>query len=369
MGDLRIQGQKHRSQAALSDELHVLAQTAYPEVAAGSRVRIVEMASHLERFKVNVQFRPSTTNAEYELISSPGLSARKLAALARGFARSSRGVRRTDAGLTLVHRLRSLVTGPCDRAPLDIYDFDDALYIGSESASHLRPGTLKHEATRCVRYMRHARLVFAGNRVLAEAASQYAARVEVVPSCVDPELQDQRAHREVETITLGWTGSSTTSPYLNPVIEVIGTLVASGCQIRLLLMGAARSLQAPWIEHRVWSVAAERQMLTEVDIGLMPLPNTPWARGKCGYKLLRYFSAGLPAIASPVGINLGLLADGRGLCPTSANQWSQSIQELARDAAARRQMGARGRGFVEREFSYQVWAPRVASLLQDLAAT
>jgi hypothetical protein len=348
-------------------ELCVFAETAYPELVAGSRVRVAEMAQHLAPLGVAMEFAPSMTSAEYALVASPGVGPRKAMALARGFMRAAR--RPSQSGdLTLVHRLRSLVPGPREGTPLDIYDFDDALYVGSTAAHHTQLRSLKREASRCVSYMRRARLVLAGNHILAEVANQYSQRVEVVPSCVDASLQPRRAHADVETLKLGWIGSQTTSAYLTPVLGVMNSLHARGSAVHLVLMGADRSLSAPWIEHRAWSLEAERQMLIEIDVGLMPLPDDPWTRGKCGYKLLRYFAAGLPTIASPVGINARLLADGRGISASEAADWTRAIDALAGDVAVRRGMGDRGRAFVEREYSYQVWAPRIAELLGDLPA-
>ena len=348
------------------NDLRVLAEAAYPDVTAGSRVRVVEMATHLAQLGVQVDFAPSMTNAEYELISSPGVTPSKVIAVARAFARSSR-VPRPLAGLVLVHRLRSLLPALNEGAPLDVYDFDDALYVGSISPRDSRLGRFKREATRCLSYLRRARLVLAGNRVLAEEARRHARRVEIIPSCVNPGLQQLRRHREADVLTLGWIGSRTTSAYLRPVLEVVGSLHAGGYPVRLVLMGASISLRAPWIEHRTWSPEAERRLLTEIDIGLMPLPDDPWTRGKCGFKLLRYFSAGLPTIASPVGVNRELLTGGRGVSAGTAAEWSRGIVDLGRDAAARGQIGARARDFVEREYSYGVWAPRVAELLRGLA--
>ncbi len=352
-----------------SPEVLVSAETAYPDVAPAPRVRIVEMGAHLRRFGVHIDFQPSLTNSEYGRIAAAGLSLGKVTALTRGALRSSMMTRRSGGMLTLVHRLRSLIPTPNDDAPLDIYDFDDALYLRSPLQRDARFGGFKREAFRSIRYMRGARLVLAGNRVLADVARKHASRVEIVPSCVDPNLQETRAHRDHDVLTLGWIGSPTTSEYLQPVLDVIASLQHHRRPIRLTLMGATRSWQAPWIEHRRWSVEAERRMLTEIDIGLMPLPDDPWARGKCGYKLLRYFSASLPTIVSPVGVASDFIADGRGLTARSAADWAGAIQELGGDVALRKRIGNEARGFVEREYSYDVWAPRVAGLFRDLSAS
>jgi glycosyltransferase involved in cell wall biosynthesis len=351
---------------ALLGSFSVRAETAYPAVVAGSRVRIAEMGTHLGPLGISLRFAPSMTSAEYSLVASRGLDLNKAAVLAKTLIRSSRReVQKAD--LTLVHRLRSLVPGLRERDPLDVYDFDDALYVGSVASHHAQLRHLKLEAARCVSYMRRARLVFAGNSVLADAARRYATRVEIVPSCVDPSLQPRRDHRESEILKLGWIGSRTTSPYLAPVLEAMAALHARQRPVKLVLMGADPSIVGPGIEHRTWSIEAERDMLTEIDVGMMPLPDDPWTRGKCGYKLLRYFSAGLPSIASPVGINAELVAGGGGLRATSSEDWSQAIEELlVTDPVARRQIGDQARWFVEKNYSYAVWGQRVAELLAEL---
>jgi glycosyltransferase involved in cell wall biosynthesis len=350
-----------------SRELSVIAESAYPEIAAGSRVRVVEMGTHLRPLGVRVHFRPSLTSAEYRLVASPGITSRKAIALVRSAARSARRPRSASDTLIFVHRLRSLMWQPDDDAPLDVYDLDDAIYLGATSSHHSRFRLLKREASRCRRYMRSARLVLAGNEVLASAAREHSRRVELIPSCVDASLQTIRRHQEVEQLTLAWIGSRTTTGYLDPVLEVVAQLNARKFPVRLVAMGATPLPIAPWLEQREWSLEAERDLLTKVDVGVMPLPDDPWARGKCGYKLLRYFSAGLPTIASPVGINTRLLARGEGIAATTSLEWSRAIECLGRDAQMRAQIGAAARALVERDYSYHLWAPRVAALLRELA--
>ena len=113
---------------------------------------------------------------------------------------------------------------------------------------------------------------------------------------------------------------------------------------RLVLVGADPALRAPWIEHRPWSLDSERDDLASFDLGIMPLPDSEWARGKCGYKALQYFSAGVPAIASPVGVARELVGeDGeRGALASSPEEWHAALERLAADAAERARMGRRG---------------------------
>ena len=107
--------------------------------------------------------------------------------------------------------------------------------------------------------------------------------------------------------------------------------------------------------------------LARFDVGVMPLPDDPWTRGKCGYKLLQYFAAGVPAVASPVGVNATLLASGGGLAATGARAWRAALEEFAGDAAARGEAGLAGRRLAESQYSYQRWAPELAALLRSLS--
>ena len=132
-------------------------------------------------------------------------------------------------------------------------------------------------------------------------------------------------------------------------------------------MGGDSRLRARWLEHRPWSLATQNTHLASFDIGIMPLPNTDWARGKCGYKLLQYFAAGVPAVASPVGVGNELVGRERGLLATDGGEWRAALEALITDAEARRQMGINARAFVEANYSYQRWAPELASMLHSVA--
>jgi glycosyltransferase involved in cell wall biosynthesis len=134
-------------------------------------------------------------------------------------------------------------------------------------------------------------------------------------------------------------------------------------------MGADPKAEAqPLLDLVEWSEAAEVPFLQAVDIGIMPLSDTPWARGKCGYKLIQYMACGLPVVASPVGVNAEIVEHGvNGFLATTEAEWSEALATLLRDPALRQRMGAAGRRKVEEHYSLQVWGPRVAALLLDVA--
>jgi glycosyltransferase involved in cell wall biosynthesis len=350
----------------------VRAETAYPVSVASARVRVAAFAPHLREHGVEVHYRPNLTDEEYGAISSDAGPLRKAGELARASGRMFvRRLGRSEDGLLLVHRLRFLMPVPGlepARSP-DAYDFDDALYLGSILASNRRFRLLKREAEHWLAYVRRARLVIAGNDHLATRAREHARRVEVVPSCVDPTAQPTREHGETEVVTIGWVGSRSTSADLREVLPVVDRLNQRGVRVRLVLIGPGPlEFSAPWLEQRHWSQASEAEELAGLDLGIMPLPDNEWTRGKCGYKLLQYFSAGVPAVASPVGINMRIIGEGRerGLLAATPEQWSSSLEDLIRDHEARAEMGAAARRFVEDEYSYQRWAPELAALLSEL---
>ena len=350
--------------------LRVLAQSAYPLSAPGPRVRVASFAPLLREHGVEFDFRPAMSDAAYALISSAAPAPRKAAALAAGTARALLA-RPPAHDLLLVHRLRLLTPFPGYDPPrrLGVYDLDDALFVESPSAANRRFGWAKREAERCVECMRRARLVLAGNSYLAAEARRHARRVEVVPTCVDPERQPLREHRERDPVTVGWIGSRTTSAYLEAVLPAFARLNRDRLRARLVLVGADPALRAPWIEHRRWSLDSERDDLASFDLGIMPLPDSEWARGKCGYKALQYFSAGVPAIAAPVGVARELVGeDGeRGALATSPEEWHAALERLAGDAGQRARMGAAARELAGRDYSYRRWAPQLAELLRSVA--
>jgi glycosyltransferase involved in cell wall biosynthesis len=308
------------------------------------------------------------TDSEYALISSRRSPIPKAFALARGAARTLRSQQPSD--LVLIHRLRFLTPIP-GAEPLprpDLYDFDDALYIDSSVPwSPNRPFRwLKREAARCRAYLARARLVMAGNEYLASAARTWARRVEVVPTCVDPSAQPVRDHGPRDVVRVGWIGSLSTDTHLEALLPLFSRLNARGLRAKLVAVGARPLTVAPWFEPRPWRLDTEGEELAGFDIGVMPMPDNEWTRGKCGYKILQYFAAGVPAVASPVGVNQSLIEPDRGVLAESEEEWLRALELLVNDPEARAQMGAAGRTFVERHYSYERWAPEVAALCASL---
>lgn len=242
-----------------------------------------------------------------------------------------------------------------------VVDYDDAIFHNYDlSSSPLR----KMLSQKIDVVMRCASLVVCGNEYLAERARRAgAARVEILPTVVDLERYPLAGKHEARELVVGWVGSASTAKYLDIVVPSLVQL-ASERPVRLRVIGARYEAPGLTVECRAWSEADEADQIREFDIGIMPLVDSPWERGKCGYKLIQYMACGIPVIASPVGVNRTIVEDGvNGFLAASPEEWGDALRTLGGDAARRSAMGARGRQAVEQRYSLQVAAPRLAQYL------
>lgn len=216
--------------------------------------------------------------------------------------------------------------------------------------------------------MRCAALVIAGNEYLADRARLAGAkRVEIIPTVVDLCRYSKLRLAECDMITVGWIGSPSTSHYLVALGAVIKSLVR-GYHVRFVAVGAGKqTLEGLPVEVWEWSEETEVESIQKFDIGIMPLENSPWERGKCGYKLIQYMACGVPVVASPVGVNQEIVKHGdNGFLAQDLHEWEQALQELLNNQELRRQMGGKGRKLVETSYSIQVQAPRLESLMRGV---
>jgi glycosyltransferase involved in cell wall biosynthesis len=214
-------------------------------------------------------------------------------------------------------------------------------------------------------------LVLAGNDYLEARARRARARVvEIVPTVVDITSYSLRSRMPGETgLRIGWIGTpSTWSAYMEPLMPLLASVAAS-YGARLTAVGPGRdATQHPLLDQLPWSEDTEVASIQAMDIGIMPLTDTPWSRGKCGYKLIQYMACGLPVVASPIGVNAEIVEHGvNGFLATTEAEWREALEILLRDPALRDRMGQQGRHKIERQYSLQVWGPRVAALLRDVA--
>jgi len=211
--------------------------------------------------------------------------------------------------------------------------------------------------------------VIAGNEYLAGRARQAkATRVEYLPSVVDVARYAQKQDISPSPLKIGWIGSPVTAPYLDIVREAVNEL-AREVPIELVLIGSGKSNPFPSLptEFLSWNEEGELAIGLRFDLGIMPLVDGPFERGKCGYKLVQYMAAGLPVIASPVGINRQMVLPGEnGYLASSTQEWLGALRQLAGKPELRRKMGQAGRQRAEQMYNLQVTAPRLFELLSSV---
>ncbi len=214
-----------------------------------------------------------------------------------------------------------------------------------------------------------------GNEQLASYAKQFAPRVYVVPTVVDTERfvpSGQRFHitadHTAEIITIVWMGLAYNLRYLNVLAPALCAL-QSRFPIRLrVICSEPPQLPGVNVEFKPWDMRREVSDVQDASIGVMPLEDTEWARGKCGLKLLQYMAVGIPAVASPVGVNGEIITNGdNGFLASSEQDWYDSLERLCRFPHLRARIGEAGRRTVEARYSLTVWGPRLAEVYRTLA--
>ncbi len=335
-------------------------------VDPASRFRVMQFIPHLERAGWQVSLRPNRPGRPWRAITHP-LRRRLRDRIAGTIARLSRArdVRDTRAfdvvlvnrdllGINLVWEKRLLA-----RNARFVFDFDDAIYLGDRAA---------HVEWMC----RHAAWVTAGNEHLVEFARRFTDRVSVVPTVVEVERYTLAPPATaVRPARVGWCGSDLSiHDTLFPYLDMLARL-----QAQLGFMFVIMSKPKPAVprcgllwEFAEWSETAETQLGLHMDIGLMPLKDTPYQRAKCGLKILQYMAAGIPAVASPVGVNSRIVQHGRtGYLAGSEAEWFDAISTLMHSPEQRSLFGHAGRAYCEREYSLQRWFPVLLDIIESVA--
>jgi glycosyltransferase involved in cell wall biosynthesis len=244
-------------------------------------------------------------------------------------------------------------------------DFDDALF--HQYDMHDSGLVRKLLGNKIAIVMKHASLVMAGNAYLAKYAEQAGAtRVEVVPTTVDIMRYAEGSQSKGEHSSIVWIGSPKTAKYLTYLTDTLRD-ICWRYSAKVILIGADIRHDLPeCFESIRWEEATEVDNLRRGTVGIMPLPDEPWERGKCGFKLIQYMACSLPVVASPVGVNNDIVEHGyNGYLASGRADWAHFLSLLLENDKLRYEMGKRGREKAEREYSMQVIGPRIAHLLKS----
>lgn len=350
--------------------MKILLLTRYPRSGASSRLRTLQYLPHLEAAGHEVRVQSLFDEAWLASLYQSGrrsplrtatLYLRRLTALARAGEHDLLWIEK-ELFPYLPAWLESRLGTPW------VVDYDDALFHNYDLAKN--PLVRRLLGGKIDTVMRSASGVIVGNRYLAERArAAGAARVAIIPTVVDHNRYRPRIVAPTAHPVIGWIGSPSTQKYLLDIREPL----QQACRrhgARLLLVGATAEIRSclPGIEMQLepWSEEREAALIRHMDIGIMPLPDGPWERGKCGYKLIQYMACGVPLVASPTGANREIVEySGAGLLADSSESWSDALSQLLTSASERERLGRAGRQAVENRYCLQRQLP---VLLETLAA-
>lgn len=361
--------------------MRVLLLCRYGVQGATSRVRHYQFIPHLHAAGIEVTVAPFFPDGYLDRLYDQ--EHRSLRAYVRGLcARAAALVRsrRFDAlwiEAELFPWLPAVAERLLARAGIPyIVDYDDAVFHRYDSD---RAWLVRRLLGRKIdRVMQQAAVVIAGNEyIAAHARAAGARRIEILPSVVDTARYAQAEEDDARgaapgappAFTIGWIGSPITARYLDLIAPVLADLCREpGTRLRLIGAGTRAPLPSvASVDRRRWCYDEEPAALQACDVGIMPLSDGLWERGKCGYKLLQYMACAKPVVATPIGVNRDIVCHGEtGFLATTTDEWRAALTQLRDDGALRRRMGDAGRRRVGADYSLAGVAPRLVHLFHSL---
>ncbi len=235
-----------------------------------------------------------------------------------------------------------------------IYDFDDAIWMPHISDSNRFFLSFK-SVSKVKKICKWAYKVSAGNEYLCNYAKKYSNHVVYNPTCVDTEKRHNiLADHDVSRVAIGWTGSFSTLKYMSMLQPVLKKLQESYDFDIKIICNQQPCLDLKNVIYIPWSPESEVKELAGCQVGLMPLTDDEWSKGKCGFKLIQYLALGIPAVSSAVGVNNLIIEDGiNGFLCNNDNDWYIAIEKMLLDGENRKKMGRAGRKKVIENYSLQ----------------
>ncbi len=247
-----------------------------------------------------------------------------------------------------------------------IFDFDDSIWIQDISDGNQNLAWMKNASKTDV-IIQLSKMVIVGNQYLANHAKLFSNNVQIIPTTIDTNYHKPQTKETHQTICIGWTGSETTIRHFKLIIPVLKQLKEKyGDKVHFIqISNVLYDVPEIELESVLWNAETEVSDLQRIDIGIMPLPDDEWAKGKCGFKGLQYMAMEIPTIMSPVGVNTEIIEDGvNGFFATSEQEWFSVLCRLIDDAQLRNEIGKKGRQTVVERYSIDSQKEKYLSLFE-----
>jgi len=347
-----------------------------PGRAPGQRFRFEQYFHFLQENGFECELSYIISEADDRVLYSKGNYAAKYRMHRRSIRRRRNDAARADEFDIIFIFREALVTGSTrfekifrkSKAKI-IFDFDDAIWHLDVSEANRLFGFLKRPQ-KTGEIIAMSDLVFAGNAYLAGYAKKFNPGVEIIPTTIDTEeYRPVATQRDDSKITIGWSGSLTTIKHFEFAIPFLReTRKKYGDKISIKVIGDGTYVNEELgIKGLPWKKEDEIRELSSFDIGIMPLPDDEWAKGKCGLKGLQYMALGIPTIMSPVGVNTEIISEGEnGFLATTTEEWVEKIDRLVQSEALRKKTGAAAMRTVEERYSVNAWKGKYLALMEQL---
>jgi len=349
--------------------------TPYPETWASTRLRMLQFFPYLEARGIRCTLRPFLSPELFNILYKPGVWIKKGMGMMVSLSHRVWDLWEAIHGDALVVHREAILFGPPVLEWITaslfqrilIFDFEDASFTPYDSPIYGRLARWYKWPRKVDELIMMSRMVLAGNPEIERYVANKGRRVRSLPMVVDTDRLTPRSPSERSEVLIGWIGSHSTTRYLDLVMPAIEQLGMKH-RIRLRLVGASRpfSIQGIEVENFPWSLERENDYFRDCDIGLFPVADDEWSRGKSGGKAIHYMAAGAPMVASPVGINATLVRDGvNGFLARTSEEWFKYLEVLVEDPQLRRRIGQAGRAIAEAEFSLRIWGPRYVDYIEE----
>ncbi|MFW5724898.1 MAG: glycosyltransferase family 4 protein [Bacteroidota bacterium] len=350
----------------------------------GQRFRFEQYLTFLENNNIECEISPLVYKQEGKTLYSKGKYLAKLGIFKNAILRRYKDLKKIKQGqydAVFIYRDALMIRSIYFEKKIHklgvpmIYDFDDSIWLNDVSDANRSFAWLKNPA-KVGPIISMCSLVIAGNEYLRDYALNFNPNVQIIPTTIDTQIYQAGRNKNgnEDVVTIGWSGSITTIKHFKtavPVLEVIRQKFGSKVQIKVIGDGTYEHKNLE-IKGKWWDAATEIEDLSEFDIGIMPLPDDAWSKGKCGLKGLQYMALEIPTIMSPVGVNTEIIHDGEnGFLASTHQEWVEKLSQLIESAHLRKKLGENGCKTVSSEYSVEAnkekWLDAFNSVLQGYA--